>query len=76
MTDDRCPHHTQCRADLGRQDDQLCGYHHGPTWTWCMIYQAYQSRQREERALARAGRCDSGEIESINETISHETEPA
>jgi len=76
MTGSRCPHHAKCRRDLVRPPDQLCGFHHAKTWSWCIWWRKYEYRARLKRATAKGDDAIMKGNEAISESIANETDRA
>jgi hypothetical protein len=47
--ENRCPHHKQCRADLARPEEMLCGYHSHERWFWCSLYERYEQKAKKAK---------------------------
>ena len=63
--DDKCKHHTKCRAQYNLPADQLCGFHHVKNWLWCSTHRDYDADVRLAKADAKADVTATGGNEAI-----------
>jgi hypothetical protein len=64
--EERCPHHEQCRDELSRPQEMLCGYHSHKRWEQCFLFVLYehQAKKAKDEAAKANKDCSLTEVDN------------